>query len=349
MGVSKMLSRVGERIYWLSRYLERAENSARLMNVYSSLLFDLPRGTRIGWHTLVEITGSHNDFDEKFQTTDERSVIRFLLSDTRNPVSILSSLEMARENARTTREVIPAEAWEQINNLYLYTLENAGKGISRGPRNQLLQQIIAYCQQLTGLLAGAMSHNSAYNFIRLGRNLERADMTTRIVDVGSVSLLPTLQAQGAPSEPIIEPYENIIWMNVLRSLSAYQMYRQHVYDRVNGEDVVTFLLQDKQLPRSVIHCLSRLEFCLQKLPGNENARRQVSKAQEMVSTANIPALLQKGLLEFIDELQVEIGEIHGRIAEAWFLPVVSNMQRQEQTQGDASAQVESKNISSALV
>ncbi len=327
-----MLSRVGERIYWLSRYLERAENSARLMNVYSSLLLDLPKGARIGWHTLVEITGSFNEFDEKFQANDERSVIRFLLADTKNPVSILSSLEMARENARTTREIIPAEAWEQINNLYLYTRENAAKGISRGPRNQLLQQIIAHCQQLTGLLAGAMSHNSAYNFIRLGRNLERADMTTRIVDVGSVSLLPTLQVGGAASEPVIEPYENIIWMNVLRSLSAYQMYRQHVLDRVNGEDVVTFLLQDTQLPRSVIHCLSKLEFCLQKLPGNEDAILQVSRAQALVASADIPALLQKGLLEFIDELQVEIGEIHGRIAEAWFLPVVENTQTQAQSQ-----------------
>lgn len=318
-----MLSRVAERVYWLSRYLERAENSARLLNVYSTLLLDLPRGARIGWHTLVEITGCDADFYEKCQTADERSVIRFLLADSKNPVSILSSLEMARENARTTREIIPAEAWEQINHLYLYTRENAARGISRGPRHQLLQQIIAYCQQLTGSLAGAMSHNSAYNFIRLGRNLERADMGTRIVDVGSVSLLPGLSTDASREEWVPEPYENMIWMSVLRSVSAYQMYRQHVLDRVNAEDVVTFLLQDANFPRAVLHCLGRLEFCLLKLPSNEAAREQALAARRTIETADIPALLDKGLLTFIDKVQIEIAAIHSRIADTWFLPATA--------------------------
>jgi uncharacterized alpha-E superfamily protein len=316
-----MLSRVAERIYWLGRYLERAENTARLLNVYSTLLLDLPRGAKIGWHTLVDITGSHAEFADKYQATDERSVIRFLLSDTSNFSSILSSLSMARENARTTREIIPSEAWEQINNLYLFARENASKGVARGPRHHLLNQIIAHCQQIAGLFAGTMSHNSGYNFIRIARSLERADMTTRIVDVGSVTLLPGL-TEGVKSEQI-EPFENMIWMAVLNSLSAYQMYRQHVLDRVNGEDVVTFLLQDRQFPRSVVHSLAKLETGLQALPNNDAALVEVTRVQNMANHADIPLLLQQGLLEYIDLLQIRIAEVHARITQTWFLPVVS--------------------------
>lgn len=324
-----MLSRVAERIYWLGRYLERAENTARLLTVYSNLLLDLPRGARVGWHTLVEITGTQDEFDEKHKETDERSVNRFLMSDKSNYSSIISSISLARENARTTREIIPTEAWEQINNLYLFTRDSMGKATARGPRHQLLQEIIAHCQQIAGLLAGAMSHNSGYNFLRMARSLERADMTTRIVDVGSLTLVPSLMNQGLSLEPAARPYSNMIWMSVLHSISAYQMYRQHVLDRVNGEDVVTFLLQDKQFPRAVLHCLSKLQTCLEFLPNNDATKQQVSATQKYVQEANIPQLLESGLLEYIDELQVEIASIHARITETWFLPVVSEQQQQQ--------------------
>ncbi len=322
-----MLSRVAERIYWLGRYLERTENTARLLTVYSNLLLDLPRGAKVGWHTLVEITGSQDEFSKTYQNTDERSVNRFLLSDQNNYSSIISSLGLARENARTTREIIPTEAWEQINKLYLFTKESMGKATARGPRHQLLQDIIAHCQQIAGLLAGAMSHNSGYNFLRIARSLERADMTTRIVDVGSITLLPSLTQTGATAEQSTRPFANMIWMSVLHSLSAYQMYRQHVLDRVNGEDVVTFLLQDSQFPRAVRHCLGKLEACLKFLPNNEAALRQVSEAVALVDDANIAELLDSGLLEYIDELQVEFANIHASITETWFLPVVSEQQQ----------------------
>lgn len=322
-----MLSRVAERIYWLGRYLERTENTARLLTVYSNLLLDLPRGAKVGWHTLVEITGNQEGFTKTYQNIDERSVNRFLLSDQNNYSSVISSLGLARENARTTREIIPTEAWEQINKLYLFTRENMGKATARGPRHQLLQDIIAHCQQIAGLLAGAMSHNSGYNFLRIARSLERADMTTRIVDVGSITLVPSLTQGGNLIDQTARPFANMIWMSVLHSLSAYQMYRQHVLDRVNGEDVVTFLLQDTQFPRSVRHCLSKLESCLMYLPNHEAALAQVAATIKLVDEADIAALLETGLLENIDELQVEFASIHTSIAETWFLPVVSDQQQ----------------------
>ncbi len=313
-----MLSRVAERVYWQARYLERAENTARLLVVFSTLLLDLPAGTKLGWRTLVQITGSDEAFDAKYKQALERNVIRFLVSES-NGYSILEMLALTRENARTTREIMPTEAFEQINNLYYFAKENAAKGVSRGPRHELLEEIIDSCQQISGLMAGTMSRGAAYNFIRLGRSLERADMTTRIVDVGSRNLLPDLSNRASQAE-ISEPYENTLWMNILRSLSAYQMYRQHVKHRVNGEDVVAFLLQDEGFPRATTHALITLTHVLKKLPNSSKVSRQVERTLRFVRGRKIDQLLNDGLLQYIDDLQVEIGAIHQKIADTWFLP-----------------------------
>ncbi|WP_341936488.1 alpha-E domain-containing protein [Marinimicrobium sp. C2-29] len=313
-----MLSRVAERIYWMGRYMERSENMARLVNVNSHLLMDLPKGIRVGWGSLINISGTGDYFRRgDTELADERTVVRFMLSDRDNPSSLLNNLSWARENARITREIIPMEAWELINDLYLDVKDNLSKSVARRERNRVLQQVITRIQQFTGLLAGCMSHNSAYDFIRTGRNLERADMTTRIVDAGSANLLPHLTG----GDDVLEPYDNILWMSVLRSLSAYQMYRQHVQDRVNAEDVVTFLLQDGLFPRAVSHSLGELEACLKKLPNSDDALRAVTGVRRRVRTADIPALLQTGLKEYIDNLQLEIADIHRQIASTWFLPV----------------------------
>ncbi|MAN51591.1 MULTISPECIES: alpha-E domain-containing protein [Marinimicrobium] len=320
-----MLSRVAERIYWMSRYMERSENVARLVNVNSHLLMDLPRGIRVGWGSLIKISGTGDYFNRgDTEEADERTVVRFMLSDRDNPASLLNSLSWARENARITREIIPMEAWELINNLYLEVKDNLSKSVARRERNRVLHTVIASIQQFTGLLAGCMSHNSAYDFIRIGRNLERADMTTRIVDAGSANLLPHLSGE----EDVLEPYDNILWMSVLRSLSAYQMYSQHVQDRVNAEDVVTFLLQDGMFPRSVSHSLGELESCLHKLPNSDEALRAVTGVRRRLRSANIPELLESGLQEYVDNVQLEVADIHRQIANTWFLPVAPQAQSQ---------------------
>jgi len=314
-----MLSRVAERVYWMARYLERAENLARLMNVYSNMLLDLPRGTKVGWHTLIDIAGAHDDFEASKKAHDERTVMKYLLAE-QNGISLLSVLAMARENARTTREIIPAEAFEQINNLHIFVKENSSSGTSRVARNQLLEEIISNCQQLAGIWAGTLSHNNVYRFIRMGRNLERADMTTRIVDVGSGDLLPTIDGENLIETDANEAYQDTLWMNVLRSLSAYQMYRQNVQDRVNAEDVVMFLLQDEEFPRSMTYCLNQVKECTSELSNNTKALRQVARALDAGRKARIPKLLSNGLFNYIDNLQKEIAAIHVFISNTWFLP-----------------------------
>lgn len=324
-----MLSRVAERIYWLGRYMERSENVARMVNVNSNLLLDLPRGVKVGWGSLIDISGTGNYFNRDTDQADERTVVRFMLADKDNPSSLLNSLSWARENARITRETMPMEAWELVNDLYHTIKDNANAMTARRERSRMLLHVINQVQQFTGLLAGCMTHNDAYDFIRLGRNLERADMTTRIVDAGLVHLLPHLSSGSGSGSDVLQPYNNVLWMSVLRSLSGYQMYRQHVRDRVNAKDVVTFLLQNENFPRAVAHSLGELEGCLKKLPNSKVASTTVAKAIAHVKAADIPQLLEKGLHEYIDEIQYEIGNLHSVITETWFLPVkITSSQKQ---------------------
>ncbi|TVR61952.1 MAG: alpha-E domain-containing protein, partial [Candidatus Competibacteraceae bacterium] len=194
-----MLSRVAQNIYWMARQIERAEDTARLINVNSNLLLDLPRNTTFGWLPLIFIVGAEKLFFEKDpnRLADQSNVVRFLISDRDHPSSIISSLAAARENLRTTRDTVPPEAWEQINGLYIYARDHVP---SRRGRFEFLRRVIQGAQQINGLLAGAMSRTAAYDFVRLGRYLERADMTTRILDVRSANLLARA-GQPVPMTP----------------------------------------------------------------------------------------------------------------------------------------------------
>jgi uncharacterized alpha-E superfamily protein len=313
-----MLSRVAGNVYWMARYLERAENTARIVNVTGNLLMDLPKkDIDFGWEALISITGSDTLFQETSKNIDERSVVKFLLAEKNNPDSILSSLQYARENLRITRDIIPREAWEQLNDLYLLAKTKLAGGLSKKNRYEFLKQIILGCQQISGILYGTMSRNMAYNFIRLGCYLERGDMTTRILDVRSANLLPRedpAQAQGQAGLPPLTPFANIQWMSVLKSLTAYQMYRQHAsITRVRGAEVLRFLLQNNEFPRSLRHCLDQVEHCLRDLPRNEPGLRAVARLQRQVLTADMHELAHNGLHGFIDEMQVGLAGVHDQI------------------------------------
>lgn len=314
-----MLSSVAERVYWLGRYLERAENSARLLKIYSAMLFDLPRGSKLDWGTLIDISGSHESYKEHHDSYDEKSVVHFLFSDAKNRNSTFECLVLARENARTSREIIPSEIWEQVNALYYTVKENIKPSLGRATRYTLLEEVMAISQRIEGLFVSSMSHNETYSFIEMGRKLERADMTSRLVDVGSINLLPTF-SEKTEKHLFIEPYENIIWINVLRCLGAFQAYRQQVHNRVSGNLVVRFLLQDEEFPRAIGYCLSDLVETLERLPKNEDVKRAVARVKRISREADVEILLEKGLLDFIDELQISIADIHDEISRTWFVP-----------------------------
>lgn len=306
-----MLSRVASNLCWLGRYLERTENTARLINVNANLLLDLPKAIVLGWEPIIEITSANKIFYGIHEQADEKSVIHFMVSEFDNHSSIISSLEFARENARTIREIIPREVWEQINETYLFAKENGHKALQRRTRYEFLTEIIESIQKITGILAGTMTHDEGYQFLKIGRNLERADMTTRIIDVRSATLLPEIESEQAA-------FENLQWMSVLKSLTAYQMYRREIRLRIRRPDVLKFLLLEEKFPRSLCHSLSQVEACIHALPEPTEILNAIGKVKSQLDQANPQVLIQEKLHDFIDDMQFGIIDVFNKIQKAYF-------------------------------
>jgi len=312
-----LLSSVAERVYWMSRYIERVENTARIILVNHNLLLDMPRHMEFGWEALVTITGNADLFHENHKEATERNVLRFLVADQRNPNCITCSLGMARENLRTTRAIVPRAAWESLNDLYAYARDNRNSGISRRGRYHYLQRIIDYCQLLSGKLSSTMSHDQTYDFIRMGRNMERSDMTARVIDVRASNLLPSLSEE-------LKPFDDIQWKSILDSLAGYQMYRRHVHVRIRGRAVLRFLLKEELFPRTVHYCLAEVEQCLRGLPGNEPALRILGRAQRLVKEVDVTEILSEGLNSFVEELLEVHTQLNSQLTATYFAVLEDN-------------------------
>lgn len=308
-----MLSRVAEHLYWLARYLERAEDTARLISVNGNLLLDFPSAKAVDWDSLVTILEGEEAFAERYKTSTEQNVLSFLCGDRGFASSILSSLAFARENLRTTRDIMPREIWEEVNQLYLDVLQHVEKGITPRTRDTFLKRVIRSIQTVTGLIEGTLSNTRVKTFLILGRQLERADMTTRIIDARSANLLPK-----TPEE--LTPFENLQWMSVLKSLTGYQMYRQHVRLRVKGPDVLHFLLQDQQFPRAVACSLSALSDALQPLANNEKVEAALMLLRDALTSARVNQLAREPqhLHAFVDDLQIGFNRVHTAITDSYF-------------------------------
>jgi uncharacterized alpha-E superfamily protein len=323
-----VLSRVAENVYWLARYLERAENTARLVNVNANLLLDLPPEYRPGWLALIDITGSRELFDAREKRAEEREIVNFLIADLDNPGSILAAIRAARENARTLRDVLPNEVWEHMNELFMEIKEELPAALAKRARFAFLQRIIRAMQTLTGELEGTMSRNDAFTLLTLGRNLERADMTSRIIDVRSAQRLPA-------DAPGFGPFDTIQWLNLLKSLSGYQMYRLSQRTRVSRFAVLEFVLRDRYFPRACLFCLKEAEQALWGLPRSAGVLKVLEEARAFLANASLATLDQPGLHELIDRLQLHIIVVHEGIAHTYFPPAPgSSAQHQVQFSSD---------------
>jgi uncharacterized alpha-E superfamily protein len=309
-----MLSRVAERVYWVARYIERVENSARMILVHSNLMYDLPKKIDINWYRLIELVSAEALFDTLYDAKTEKNVMAMLISDTRNPSSLVSSLRYARENIRTTRDILPKETWNMINQLHLLLASREADLSSRAKRNDLMEEVIRSCQAITGMFAGTLSQNETFSFLMLGRNLERADMTSRLLDEGGFFL-----GQQKHLEQV-QAYENVLWANVLRSVSGYLMYRQHVQTQINGEDVVRFLLNDRQFPRSVTQCLQTIEQVIHQLPDGELVKQQVAFLRVYLQDWRNFEAGSEELHGYLDQLQKHLMSLNNAIYQAWFMP-----------------------------
>src|SRR5579862_8439872 len=201
-----MLSRLADNLYWMARYLERTENLARLVDVSASLMLDLPQRLSPGWQPLVKITGNESQYAKVARDYSEKSVVRYIVADEKNHGSMLTSIARAREIARTARDVLPREVWERINDLYLYVAEHAAEASAKRTRYSFLGRVTTTTQTLTGMFEGIFNEGNALSFITLGRNIERADMTSRIVDVRASAMM------AGPSAMELGPFETVLWM-----------------------------------------------------------------------------------------------------------------------------------------
>ena len=311
-----MLSRVAEAIYWMCRYIERAENVARFIDVNLHLMLDLPVDPKGQWEPLITVTGDHEIFQKRYGNATAENVIRFLTFDLEYPNSILASLRAARENARQVREIISSEMWEQINRFYLMVVEASKHNQAFNRSHQFFEDVKLNSHLVTGLMEVTMSHGESWHFARMGHLLERADKTSRVLDVKYFILLPKV-------EYVNTPYDNIQWAAVLKSVSGLEMYRKQ-YHRINPNSVCQFLIFDSQFPRAIRYCLACAETSLYAITGNlagtvsNAAERRLGRLRADLDYADINEVFQTGLHEYLDRFQTKLNDVGNALATIFF-------------------------------
>ncbi|MBF2050670.1 MAG: alpha-E domain-containing protein [Leptolyngbya sp. IPPAS B-1204] len=310
-----MLSRVADSIYWLNRYVERAENIARFVDVNLNLLLDAPVVMTQQWEPLIMTTGDLPLFRERYGKATADNVIQFLTFDQNYSNSILSCLRAARENARSVREIISSEMWEQVNTFYLMVLD-----ASQVQPLPALPSFFAEVKMASHLFAGVMdatmAHNEGWHFGRLGRLIERADKTARILDVKYFILLPEVNYVGTA-------LDELQWIALLKSASGYEMYRKR-QRRISPTDIAKFLILDREFPRSIQFCLLEAEQSLHQITGcspgtwNNAADRTLGRLRAELDFITIEEIIQTGLHEFLDHIQIQLNYLGRNIFETFF-------------------------------
>lgn len=326
-----MLSRVAESIYWMARYIERAENLARFIDVTLNLILDQPVSETPQWEPLVNTTGDEEYFKEHYGEPSAENVIRFLTSDGKYSNSILCALRHARENGRTVRESISSETWEQLNEFYHYVNAEAKSSAPLHSPSDYFRMVKQHAHLFNGILDATMSHGAGWHFANLGRLMERSDKTSRILDVKYFTLLPSPADVGTT-------IDDLGWSAVLRSVSGFEMYRKR-FRGLSVKRVVEFLILDREFPRAVQYCLSEAEWSLREITGSQpltyrnTAERRLGSLKAELAYTDVDAIINRGLHQFIDDLQCKLNAIGEGIHETFFaLRTVESAQSQVQRQ-----------------
>ena len=309
-----MLSRAANSIYWISRYLERADNVARFVDVNARLILDMGwEREEAQWAPLIYASGDEKDFSKRYKTHDEKSVIQFFTFDAKNPNSIITCVQSARENARTVREIISSEMWRTINALY-HLVEKHSRKRKIDDLQVFFREINWAHQLFVGQVEDTLSHGEGWHFARVGRLLERADKTARMLDMKYFLLLPT-------GEHVDSPYDAVEWGAVLKSASGFEMYRKQ-FHRVNYRDVTQFLILDKEFPRAIRFCVNTAARSLgaitDMLEIDVVATKEMATLRDSLDGTDIETILKNGLHEFIDVFQFNLNVMDEAIYKSFF-------------------------------
>lgn len=305
-----MLSRVADSLYWMSRYMERAENDARILDVNLQLLLDLggEANAMQHWAPVIASLEETNTFDSLYETADEASVTEFLTLQRENPSSIISCLSRARENARTTREQISSEMWEEINRLYLFVQSDSASRMLLSSRHEFFKCIITGSHLFQGVTDSTMTHGEGWDFIRIGTLIERADCTSRILDMKYHILLPSGEDVGGN-------VDTIQWMGVLKSCSGLEAYCKLYVSQVAPWKVAEFLITHQEFPRSIRYCVDSLDEALHSISGVDESRyaneaeRLSGRLRSDVAFVTIGEIFEFGLHEYLTQIQERLVEI----------------------------------------
>lgn len=312
-----MLSRVANSVYWMGRYVERVENYARLMRVNIYLSVELPDVILGQWFRLLEATGDDRTYNGLYDDNSEDKIIDFVTFDKCNPNSIFNMLGNARENARTIKEVIPSEYWEFINKFYLkfktFTIE---------PHHdtefllEFYEGIKQQCQTLNGMLDANLTRNEVYYFYSLGKYLERADKTSRFLDISYFNY------EHESGE--LKSQDLILLASLLKSVSAFNMYRQQ-YKSLKYESIVEFLIKDRYFPRAICHSIKKAEYALYRISGSSaslgyrnEAEKNISALNHLIDFTETKDIIQIGLHQFLNDFQIKNNQVDRDVFKVYF-------------------------------
>jgi uncharacterized alpha-E superfamily protein len=334
-----MLSRVAECLYWMSRYIERAENNARILDVNLQLMLDFEsqseEAVRQHWAPIINSLEEHELFHSFYKVADGDSVVDFVTFEKKNPNSIYSCLSRARENARSVREQISSEMWEQINRLYLFIGSDEAKELFRYSAYQFYKRILEGSFQFIGLTDATMTHGEGWDFCQIGKYIERTDRTSRILDVKYHILLPSGERVGGT-------VDTVQWMAVLRSCSALEAYSKLYVGQITPGKVAEFLILNDMFPRSLRFCVHQFDAALHRISGvpgdryGNEAERLTGQLCSDLDYSTIGEIFQQGLHQYLDRLQLRLTYISDALHES-YCQDATQWQKQSQSQSQSGS------------
>lgn len=313
-----MLSRVAESIYWMSRQVERAENLARFLEVTHNLSLDQPENLVDPWEPLIQVTANKELFEEKYGEANAETVTQFLAFDSSYPNSMISSLRYARENARGVRESLSSESFEQLNEFYHFVAA-AAQAPSLASPNEFFDAVRRIAIQWTGVLDSTMAHDIGWHFANVGRLIERADKTSRVLDVKYFNLLPQVDDIGTA-------VDDLQWSALLLAISGFEAYRRE-HHLVDIEKVVEFFLFHCTFPRSVLYCVAGADWSFREIEEISNSDTEgeasiiTAELRHRLSETSVKEVLAGGMHQFVDVLQKELNRIGDAMNQDYFYSV----------------------------
>jgi uncharacterized alpha-E superfamily protein len=320
-----MLSRTADHLFWMSRYTERAENTARMLDVnyQTSMLPKSAAAAQVGWEGLLSISELQPAYTARYGSSiNPRDVMDFMVRDEKNSSSIVSCLKNARENARAVRGTLTTEVWESENETYLDVIKMLREGAFERDPGRFFEWVKFRSHLSRGVTAGTMLQDEAFHFLRLGTFLERADNTARLVDVKFHAVQNDFSGSKVEKDQEFDFYH---WSSILRSVSGFEIYRKVYRDVIKPERVAELLILRPDMPRSLLGCLNEVMSNLARVTSDTHSEtiRRAGKLRSDLQYARIDEILANGLHAFLTQFLDRVNELGAHLSREFLVPATT--------------------------